>query len=225
MINGSLLGIATILFLYGPAFAAGPDISPAIPPQQVEAAASLVVPSLHSDVLSQALKAHRNAKAKGHTKSELVTVIDYSKPSTEKRLWVIDLTKKKVLFHELVAHGKGSGENHATKFGNTNASHLTSLGIFVTAETYDGKHGYSLKLDGLDKGVNDRARDRAIVFHGADYATADFAKKYGRLGRSHGCPAVGPTVAKSLIDTIKDGTVVFAYHREDKTLATSEFLR
>ncbi len=212
MLHRSLLGIALIL-APGPALAAGPDVS------------TLSVPGIDATVLEHALKAHRAVKAKGLAKSNLLTVIDYSKPSTEKRLWVIDLAKKKVLFHELVAHGKGSGENHATKFGNANKSHQSSLGVFLTAETYDGKHGYSLKLDGLEKGVNDLARDRAIVFHGADYVTADFAKKYGRLGRSHGCPAVGPDVAKRLIDTIKGGSVVFAYHHDDAWLASSEFLR
>lgn len=226
MIARSLLGIAGLLLLVaGPAHAAGPDVSPAIPPAQSEDPAGLTVPGLDADVLALALTAHRNAKAKGLASKDLVTVIDYSKPSIEKRLWVIDVAAKKVVFHELVAHGRGSGENLALSFGNENASHKSSLGVFVTGETYSGKHGYSLRLDGLEKGVNDRARERAIVIHGADYVTSAFAEKHGRLGRSHGCPAVGPAVAKPLIDAIKEGSVVVAWYRDDAWLASSELLR
>ena len=117
-----------------------------------------------------------------------LTVIDYSKPSTEKRLWVFDLRARELVYEELVAHGQGSGDNLARQFSNEPDTHATSLGLFVTADTYVGKNGYSLRLDGLDRGFNDRARDRAIVMHGAPYVNAELARAQGRLGRSWGCP-------------------------------------
>jgi hypothetical protein len=144
-------------------------------------------------------------------KGDLLTVIDYSRPSTEPRLWVLDLARGKVLFHELVAHGAGSGEKIATRFSNVNESRATSLGLFLTGETYQGGNGYSLKLKGLDDGVNDRAEARHIVMHGAWYVSADHARQYGMLGRSWGCPALPLQDAKAVIDTIKGGSFIFAY--------------
>ena len=144
---------------------------------------------------------------------ETLTVIDYSKPSTERRLWVFDLKSKELVYEELVAHGQGSGANMATQFSNADESHQTSLGLFVTRDTYVGKNGYSLRLDGLDRGVNDRARERAIVMHGAPYVSEQFVKANGRLGRSWGCPAVSAdVVAKQMIDRVKGGGLVFAYY-------------
>jgi hypothetical protein len=153
-----------------------------------------------------------------------LTVIDYSKPSTERRLWVFDLKAKELVYEELVAHGQGSGANMATQFSNTDESHQTSLGLFVARETYIGKHGYSLRLDGLDRGVNDRARDRAIVIHGAPYVSEQFVKANGRLGRSWGCPAISAAVAKPMIDKVKGGGLVFAYYPDAKWLKTSKYL-
>lgn len=141
----------------------------------------------------------------------LLTVIDYSRPSTEPRLWVLDLVSRAVLQRELVAHGKGSGENFATSFSNDEGSHKSSLGLFVTGATYTGQNGYSLRLRGLDPGVNDRAYARDIVMHGAAYVSDAIARTLGRLGRSWGCPAVRPAIAQTLIDEIKGGTVLFVY--------------
>ena len=154
-----------------------------------------------------------------------LTVIDYSKPSSEKRLWVYDLATRELLYEELVAHGQGTGANIASKFSNNNESHQTSLGLFVTDTTYVGRNGYSLRLDGLDKGINDRARERAIVMHGAPYVSPAFVKANGRLGRSWGCPAVSEAVAKQLIDRVKGGGLVFAYYPDAQWLKSSKFLR
>jgi hypothetical protein len=153
-----------------------------------------------------------------------LTIIDYSKPSTEPRLWVLDLSRRTVLYEELVAHGQGSGGNLATAFSNVPDSHQTSLGLFVTDTTYVGRNGYSLRLDGLDRGFNDRARERAIVMHGAPYVNGTIGKTLGRLGRSHGCPAVSDAVAHKLIDRIKGGNLVFAYYPDPAWLSRSVFL-
>ena len=153
-----------------------------------------------------------------------LTVIDYSRPSTERRLWTFDLATGEALHHELVAHGQGSGGDRATLFSNVPDSHQSSLGLFATAETYVGKHGYSLRLDGLDPGFNDRARERAIVIHGAPYVSEAFARAQGRLGRSWGCPALGDHVARDVIDSIKGGNLVFAYYPSQTWLNGSPLL-
>jgi hypothetical protein len=153
-----------------------------------------------------------------------LTVIDYSKPSTAKRLWVFDLHARKLLYEELVAHGMGTGDNFARHFSNENDSHQTSLGLFVTRDTYVGSNGYSLRLDGLDEGVNDRARDRAIVMHGAPYVSDEFIKTNGRLGRSWGCPALREGVARQLIDRVKGGSLVFSYYPDQDWLSSSKYL-
>ena len=163
-------------------------------------------------VLEAALAAYEDATSRGMVaRTELLTVIDYSRPSTEPRLWVLDLEAGRVLYRELVAHGQNSGHNLTERFSNAEGSHMTSLGLFVTADPYVGRNGYSLRLHGLDRGVNDNAFDRAIVVHGAPYVSRDTARKLGRLGRSHGCPAVRAEVARALIDTISGGSVIFAY--------------
>ena len=181
--------------------------------------------SIETDVFELALQAASCAVKSGTVGApSTLTVIDYSKPSTERRLWVFDLKAKELVFEELVAHGQGSGANMATQFSNTDESHQTSLGLFVARETYIGKHGYSLRLDGLDRGVNDRARERAIVMHGAPYVSAQFVKANGRLGRSWGCPAISAAVAKPMIDRVKGGGLVFAYYPDAKWLKTSKYL-
>jgi hypothetical protein len=162
--------------------------------------------------------------ARGHglgADSPLLTVIDYSQPSTAKRLWVFDVEARCLLFHELVAHGSGTGENQALRFSNEPGSRQTSLGLFLTAETYDGENGYSLRLDGLDPGFNDQARARAIVMHGAPYVSREFGKREGRLGRSWGCPALRLEVAREVIDTIRGGSLVFAYGPDPDWLAAA----
>jgi len=153
-----------------------------------------------------------------------LTVIDYSRPSTEKRLWVFDLHTRELLFEELVAHGSGSGENLATSFSNEAESHQSSLGLFRTEDTYVGKNGYSLRLRGLDSGFNDRAYDRAIVMHGAPYVSDAFARTQGRLGRSWGCPALREGIAHEVIDTVKGNGLVFAYYPDPAWLAASKYL-
>jgi len=183
------------------------------------------VQSLDNRVLRLALGAVACARTSGQVRNDrLLTVIDYSKASTQPRLWVLDLEHEQVLFEELVAHGRGSGENFATRFSNADGSHQTSLGLFRTADTYVGGNGYSLRLDGLEAGFNDRARERAIVMHGAPYVSDDNVRAVGRLGRSHGCPALRPSIARSVIDTIKQGSLVFAYYPDKHWLQGSRFL-
>ena len=180
---------------------------------------------IEMDVFSMALGAAGCAVRAGAVEApETLTVIDYSKPSSERRLWVFDLKSKELLYEELVAHGQGSGANMATQFSNNDESHQTSLGLFVTRDTYVGKNGYSLRLDGLDRGVNDRARDRAIVMHGAPYVSDTFVKANGRLGRSWGCPAISAAVAKQMIDRVKGGGLVFAYYPDAGFIKTSKYL-
>lgn len=153
-----------------------------------------------------------------------LTVIDYSRPSTAKRLWVFDLRSRELLYEELVAHGSGSGENLATSFSNEPETHRSSIGLFETEDTYTGKNGYSLRLKGLDAGFNDKALERAIVMHGAPYVSEQFARAQGRLGRSWGCPALRETVAHEIIDRVKGKGLVFAYYPDQKWLASSRFL-
>ena len=153
-----------------------------------------------------------------------LTVIDYSRPSVEPRLWVFDVKTGELLFKELVAHGRNTGENYATKFSNTMDSRQTSIGLFVTDDTYVGSNGYSLRLDGLDRGFNDRARDRAIVMHGAPYVNEEIAAVQGRIGRSWGCPALRTAIASKVIDTIRGGGVIFSYYPDQEWLQTSRFL-
>ncbi len=181
--------------------------------------------SIDTGVLRMALGAAACAVKSGAVDApKTLTVIDYSKPSTQKRLWVYDLATRALLYEELVAHGQGSGENVATHFSNDAETHRTSLGLFVTGDTYVGKNGYSLRLDGLDRGINDRARARAIVMHGAAYVSAAVVKAMGRLGRSWGCPAVSTAVAREMIDRVKRGGLVFAYYPDANWLKTSKYL-
>ncbi|MNF81050.1 hypothetical protein D3C84_633080 [compost metagenome] len=151
-------------------------------------------------------------------------MIDYSLPSTEQRLWVFDLKRRKLLFHELVAHGRNSGENMATLFSNKNESHATSLGLFRTQQSYRGQNGYSLRMEGLEPGFNDNAFDRAIVIHGAPYVSPVLARANGRIGRSLGCPAVRPAIAQKLIDSMKDGQLLFSYYPDQRWLKSSSYI-
>jgi hypothetical protein len=180
---------------------------------------------LNPTVLDLALKAASSAQAQGHGKKNILAIIDYSLPSTKKRLWIFDLQKKKLLFREQVAHGKGSGNNYAKKFSNREGTLASSLGLFEATETYQGKHGYTLKLKGLEKGFNHNAEKRSIVIHGAWYVTEAFWKKHGRLGRSWGCPALDKKIARKVIDTLKGGSLLFIYYPDKKWLANSEFLK
>lgn len=145
------------------------------------------------------------------SRPDVITIIDFSLPSDKERLWVIDLINGKVLFRCMVSHGRNSGELMAENFSNSPGSNASSPGFYATGETYVGKHGLSLALDGLEKNINDKARERAIVIHGADYVSDDFIRNYGRLGRSLGCPAVPEELSKQIIQTIKGGSCLFIY--------------
>ena len=182
-------------------------------------------PALDAEVLRLALAAHDKALAQGLlTNPNILTVIDYSRPSVDPRFWVFDLAAHRLLFQELVAHGQNSGENLATRFSNVESSLSSSLGLYVTSEVYMGKHGRSLKLQGLEKGWNDNALARGIVVHAADYVSPTFVAMKGRLGRSWGCPALSPQVASRVIDAIKGGSAMFAYYPDSSWLAQSSFL-
>jgi len=157
-------------------------------------------------------------------KKNIITIIDYSKPSSEERMFVVDVDKKVLLHHCLVAHGKNTGESSAVSFSNVPNSLQSSLGFYLTAETYTGENGYSLKLDGLEKGINDNARSREIVIHGADYVSRDFIKKYGRLGRSWGCPALPQDIAKEVIDVISNGSCLFIFGKDPDYKLNSAYL-
>ncbi len=180
---------------------------------------------LAPDVLDLAMGAVTCAVSAGalappHT----LTVIDYSLPSTAQRLWVFEVPTGRLLFHELVAHGKNTGDNMATRFSDTMQSRQSSLGLFVTRDTYVGNNGYSLRLDGLEPGFNGRALERAIVMHGAPYVDAGVAKQMGRLGRSWGCPALRTAIARKVIDTVRDGGAIFSYYPDEAWLTRSAFL-
>ncbi len=170
------------------------------------------------DSFSKAIDGFEVLKEKQIIQNNILTIIDFDLPSTQKRLWVIDMDENKVLFHSLVAHGKNSGELLAQSFSNENESFKSSLGFFVTNETYQGAHGLSLKLDGLEKDKNNNARNRAIVIHGADYVSEGFIREHNRLGRSFGCPALPLELTKSIISTIKNKSCLFIHHRSNQSI-------
>jgi hypothetical protein len=178
-----------------------------------------------NDALSLALGAVRCAVSSGDIDlPKTLTLIDYSKPSVEPRLFVYDLATGKLLFKELVAHGKNTGDNFATRFSDEMNSRQSSIGLFVAADTYIGNNGYSLRLDGLEPGFNKHARERAIVMHGAPYVSTQFASAQGRIGRSWGCPALREAIAHQVIDTVKGGGVIFSYYPDQAWLKSSRFL-
>ncbi|WP_223533396.1 MULTISPECIES: murein L,D-transpeptidase catalytic domain family protein [unclassified Pseudomonas] len=181
-------------------------------------------PGADAKVIALAVRATQCSRAQGVAPAQRLAVIDYSLPSTEQRLWVFDLKRRKLLFHELVAHGRNSGENMATLFSNRNESHATSLGLFRTQESYLGQNGYSLRMEGLEPGFNDNAYDRAIVIHGAPYVSPVLARANGRIGRSLGCPAVRPAIAHRLIDSMKDGQLLFSYYPDQRWLKSSSYI-
>jgi hypothetical protein len=169
----------------------------------------------------QALAGYRAIDTK---RKEILTLIDFSKPSTDPRLWVLDIPRRTVLFTSHVAHGQNSGGNYATAFSNRHGSHQSSLGFFLTAGTYNGKNGYSLVLDGLEPGINDNARARAVVIHGAAYANPSVIDAQGRLGRSWGCPALPEALTRPVIDAIQGGSVLYIYADDQDYLAQSSVL-
>ena len=183
-----------------------------------------LAPTLDRKVLRRAVTAMECAMDKGADAAERLAIIDFSLPSSEQRLWIFDLEARALLLHELVAHGQGSGQNLASQFSNVSGSHQSSIGLFRTSESYYGRHGYSLRMDGLEAGVNDRARDRAIVIHGADYVDPAWIDRQGRIGRSQGCPAVRQEVAGQVVDTLKDGQFLFSWYPDPEWLASSRYL-
>ena len=181
--------------------------------------------SLNPSVLKLAVTAYHNAIKKGiEINKKVITVIDFSRPSNEKRLWVLDLETHKVLFHTLVAHGKYSGGNYPTSFSDHHGSLQSSIGVFLTKNTYQGHNGYTLTLAGLEKGYNNNAESRRVVMHGAPYVSEQIADTHGRIGRSWGCPAVDTKLAKPIINTIKNGTLMVAYYPDKNWLRNSEYL-
>lgn len=187
--------------------------------------AASVYHQLHSTTISalpklesftKALEGFYALRAEGKVSKNILTLVDFSLSSNTKRLWVIDLSSNTILFNSLVAHGRNTGDEFANQFSNKSESFKSSLGFYVTGEIYSGKHGKSLKLDGLEKGVNDNARNRAVVMHGADYVSESFIKNHHRLGRSQGCPAIPIALTDDIIDAIKNQSCLYIYHPSRK---------
>lgn len=179
---------------------------------------------LNPKVLKLALKAYDNARNEGYDEKEVLTVIDYSKPSNQRRFWVFDLRNERLLFSELVSHGRNSGDVVASSFSNQPNSLKSSIGVYATGTPYSGQHGYALRLTGLEPGFNSNALERAIVVHGAWYVNSDFARSHGGVGRSWGCPALDPHVVRPVINTIAEGTIVVAYYPDRNWLNSSRYL-
>ena len=181
--------------------------------------------NIDPNVLKLSLMAYLKARGEGLDNKEMLTLIDYSKPSSERRLWVFDLKNERVLFNTWVSHGRNSGKMIANSFSNAPGSLKSSMGVFLTtSQAYMGGNGYSLRMQGLERGINDNAYRRDIVFHGAWYVDPNVAKKFGYMGRSWGCPAVPVETVRPLIDTIKDHTIVVAYYPDRNWLRNSQFL-
>ncbi|MCO5248472.1 MAG: murein L,D-transpeptidase catalytic domain family protein [Chitinophagales bacterium] len=159
------------------------------------------------------------------THNNVLTIVDFSKPSTEERFFVIDIEKEEILFSSLTAHGQGTGDNMATRFSNLPDSHQSSLGFYKTGEIYYGRHGRSMFLNGLEKGINDKARERAIVVHAAEYVSPSFIAQHGRLGRSFGCPALPPSLNEAIIKTISGGTLFYIYAPDQHYMQTSQIMQ
>ncbi len=181
---------------------------------------------MSKDAFNNAVRGWSHLVAEGKISNEsIISIVDFTLPSNKKRLFIVDLENHKLLFNTYVSHGRNSGQLFAKDFSNQPESYKSSLGFYVTQGTYNGKHGYSLKLSGEDKGFNDNANARAIVMHSAPYADENVVKSQGYLGRSLGCPALPPSVYKPIIEKIKNGSCLFLYSPDQKYLATSKLLR
>lgn len=180
---------------------------------------NLALPKIES--FKKAMKGFYEMKERGFVKKDILTLIDFSLSSNTKRLWVIDLATNTILFNSLVAHGRNTGEEFANSFSNAAESFKSSLGFYATGEIYNGKHGMSLKLDGLEKGINDNARNRGIVMHAADYVSNFFIKAHNRLGRSQGCPALPAEITLGIINKIKDKSCLYIYYPTTKSKSIS----
>jgi len=183
---------------------------------------SVSMPKL--ECFTKALNGFKRLKAEGKIKKDILTLIDFSQSSNTKRLWIIDMATNTVLYNTLVAHGMRSGDEFATDFSNASSSNKSSLGFYATGEIYQGKHGASLRLDGLEKGINNNARNRSVVMHAADYVSETFIKLHKRLGRSQGCPALPANLNKEVINLIKDKSCLFIYHPSKSYLSSSKLL-
>ena len=179
-------------------------------------------PVMEKNVFRMAMTGYSKIAPKNDS---LISIIDFSRPSTDKRFYLVDLANKTLLFNTFTSHGVNTGEDQAIAFSNKNGSRQSSLGFYLTAETYEGKHGTSLKLDGLERGFNNRARKRYIVIHSADYVSESFIKENGRLGRSWGCPALPPDITQDIIQLIKEGSVLFIYGNDENYLKNSKLIR
>lgn len=180
------------------------------------------LPNLES--FSKAIEGFYLLKEKGKIQKDIITLIDFSLSSASKRLWVIDLSTNTVLFNSYVSHGMNSGGEYANSFSNVASSYKSSLGFFATGEVYQGKHGLSLKLDGLEKGINSNARARDIVIHGAQYANPSILNSQNFLGRSQGCPALPEALSKKIINTIKNKSCLFIYHPSRNYMMSSKLI-
>lgn len=208
----------------GLAFAGAVHAADSAAPPALASALLRAAPDANPQAVRLAVQAMSCAVRHGAPVAQRLGVIDFSRPSTERRLWVFDLQRRRLLFDEWVAHGRGSGEDYARRFSDDPGSLASSLGLFRTLQTYLGHNGYSLRLEGLEPGVNDRAYERAVVIHGARYVSAAFAQRVGRLGRSFGCPAVREAIAQPLIDSLKNDQYLFAYYPDARWLARSPYL-
>lgn len=180
---------------------------------------------LSYQVFKYAMTGYFNLRQQGKLNDKkLISIIDFTKKSSLKRFYTIDLEALAVKFFTYVSHGKNTGDDEAKSFSNVVHSNQSSLGFYITGETYVGSKGYSLKLDGMEKGYNDRMRERAVVIHNAEYVSEAWIKKYGRLGRSQGCPALPVALGKKIIDVVKNKTMVFAYFNDEQYLQTSSIL-
>lgn len=193
---------------------------------EIYASVNLSEIGLSRDVFDLAIKGLKKLDTEGKLNNpNIVTIADYSQSSNKKRLYVIDLKNRKLLFNTYVAHGRNTGDEYARSFSNVEGSFKTSLGFYITEQPIVGSHtGFSLLIEGVEKGINDLAVKRAIIIHAAEYATENFIKKYGRLGRSYGCPSVPPELNKPIINAIKGGSCLFLYNPDKDYISKSTLL-
>lgn len=179
---------------------------------------------LSQEAFNYGLQGYMGLVSNGTVKNNVLSIVDFSLPSSKKRLFVIDVTTGKLLFNTFVSHGRNSGKEMATEFSNDQNSFKSSLGFYVTGNTYKGEHGYSLRLEGMEAGINDNAYNRSIVMHAAKYVNEKVVRMTGFLGRSLGCPAVPPQLHKAIINTIKDGSCLFLYSPDTVYLSRTKMI-
>jgi len=192
--------------------------------QQLKNNLSYKIKGIDSTALDIGLKAYMCANHARQLATKYLTIIDYNKPSSKERMYIIDMEKQKLISSQLVAHGQNSGGLNTRKFSNIDGSRQTSLGVFMTGNIYHGKNGLSMRLKGLEQGYNDKASKRAIVMHGANYVSQSYVKRYGMIGRSWGCPAIDSRAASKTINTLKEGSVLVAYYNDKNWLKKSNYL-